>query len=219
MSFGPSVLPAFNYPTLERTIRTGRLENDQLVGGDGGESASEAEDETVKEVLELLKKGEVHNMGPNVDPSASSADYPPVPASNSGVNGISRNSSQMQTHQEAHESTVSTTKQKVSKFKLNRNKNENNPRSELPATSISTAERSSPKLLSTSASPAQLGSTPFSMVVESPSIPSPCSSRLGVSGRRLDRPPTILSAAGASGSNKSQNQNGGKVSRFKGERT
>ena len=208
MSLGPSVLPASHYPTLERTIRTGRLENDQLVGGDDGESASEAEDETVKEVLELLKKGEVHNMGPNVDPSTSSADYPPVPAfsaTNSSVNGISRNSSQMQTHEGAHESTVSTTKPKVSKFKLNRNKNENNPRLESPATSISTAERSSSKLPSTSASPAQLVSTPFSMIVESPSFPSPCSSQLGVSGRRLDRPPTILSAAGASGSNKLQN--------------
>ena len=181
----------------------------------------------MKEVLELLKKGEVHNLGPTLDPSTPGADYPPVPAlstTNSGFNDISSNSPQIQTLEGAHElttSTTSVTKPRVSRFKLTRNKNANNPRLESPATPTSTAERSSPKMPPTSISP-QLGPTAFSTVVESPSFPPPRSPQPGESGRRLDRPPTILSAASLGSAANGAEQNDGRerrVSRFMAERT
>lgn len=237
-SLGPSTLPASGYQTLQRAIRTGRLENDRLVGGDDGESASEPEDESVKEVLELLKKGEVHNLGPTLDPSIPNTDAPPsrpLATNKSGINGISGSISQTQTQtQEVHESTVSTTKPKVSKFKLNRSQNSNHFRPESPATPTSTAGRSSPKMPPTSTSSAastlnnspQVGPTPLSMVVESPSFPPPGPPQPDASGRRLDRPPTIISAAvlesSGSRNTRPQNQNDGKerkVSRFMEERT
>jgi hypothetical protein len=40
----------------------GKIENNHLVGGEEGESGSE--DEAVREVLELLSNGRIHNAGP-----------------------------------------------------------------------------------------------------------------------------------------------------------
>jgi hypothetical protein len=40
----------------------GKVENNHLVGGEEGESGSE--DEAVREVLELLRNGHIHNAGP-----------------------------------------------------------------------------------------------------------------------------------------------------------
>lgn len=63
-SLGPSVIPASRQKSLQEAIRLGKVENNHLVGGEEGESGSE--DEAVREVLELLSKGRIHNAGPGV---------------------------------------------------------------------------------------------------------------------------------------------------------
>lgn len=63
-SLGPSVIPASRQKSLQEAIRLGKFENNHLVGGEEGESGSE--DEAVREVLELLSNGRIHNAGPGV---------------------------------------------------------------------------------------------------------------------------------------------------------
>lgn len=64
-SLGASVLPASSTRTLQRAIRTGKLDADERLVGGEADSASEEENEGMQEVLELLKKGEVYNLGPD----------------------------------------------------------------------------------------------------------------------------------------------------------
>ncbi|GLB34688.1 putative protein with domain of unknown function (DUF3835) [Lyophyllum shimeji] len=76
-SLGASVVPASTARTLQNAIRTGKLDTDgRLVGGDA-DSASEDETEGMQELLELLQKGELYNLGPEgtvvVPPSTSQA--------------------------------------------------------------------------------------------------------------------------------------------------
>lgn len=64
-SLAGSVLPASSARTIQRAIRTGKLDdNGKLIGGDD-DSASEEEDQGLQEVLDLLRKGEVYNLGPD----------------------------------------------------------------------------------------------------------------------------------------------------------
>jgi hypothetical protein len=64
-SLGASVLPASSTRTIQKAIRTGKLDDDgKLIGGED-DSASEEEDGGIQEVLELLRKGEVYNIGPD----------------------------------------------------------------------------------------------------------------------------------------------------------
>ena len=64
-STADSVLPESSARTVQRAIRSGRIDDDNhLVGGDR-DSDSEVEMEGLQETLELLKKGEVYNLGPN----------------------------------------------------------------------------------------------------------------------------------------------------------
>ncbi|KAG2349534.1 hypothetical protein BDR05DRAFT_994557 [Suillus weaverae] len=68
-SLGPSVIPASRQKSLQEAIRLGKVENNHLVGGEEGESGSE--DETVREVLELLSNGRIHNAGPGFIPQST----------------------------------------------------------------------------------------------------------------------------------------------------
>ena len=236
-TIGTSILSASGSQTLQRAIRTGRLENDKLVGGDAGESASEPEDENVKEVLELLKQGQVHNIGPTFDstakPSASGPSQPlplspPAPYRwPSEAFGLSATSGAQTTR----EVLVPTPKSKTSKFKLNRTVGlrpvaGSTLLDSSISTPVSTVERSSPKLPTTSTDGVEHGpsftsspvlhppSAQFSTVIDSPSFPQPTvvvspsfppprqkpssDVTLNVSAapeRRLDRPPTVMSAA------------------------
>ncbi|KIJ10481.1 hypothetical protein PAXINDRAFT_101981 [Paxillus involutus ATCC 200175] len=74
-SIGPSVIPASRQESLRNSIRVGKLENDLLVGGGSGESGSE--DETMKEVLQMLKNGSIQNAGPDLDPSSLTSSMRP----------------------------------------------------------------------------------------------------------------------------------------------
>ncbi|KAJ7744983.1 hypothetical protein DFH07DRAFT_834089 [Mycena maculata] len=64
-SLGANVIPTSSARTLQRAIRLGKLDSDnRLVGGDDGESASEEEnDPAMQDIMDLLKKGEVYNLG------------------------------------------------------------------------------------------------------------------------------------------------------------
>lgn len=58
ISLGPSVLPSGESHTLKRAVRTGKLSDGKLVGGEAGESASEdEEDENRQRMLNLFKSG------------------------------------------------------------------------------------------------------------------------------------------------------------------
>ncbi|KAG6335212.1 hypothetical protein ID866_3883 [Astraeus odoratus] len=65
-----SVVPEARQKSIRNAIRVGKLENNQLVGGPSGDSGSE--DDDVREMIELLKKGNVQNVGPNFDPTSMS---------------------------------------------------------------------------------------------------------------------------------------------------
>ncbi|KAG6910310.1 hypothetical protein DXG01_011707 [Tephrocybe rancida] len=64
-SMGASVIPASTARKLQKSIRTGKLDADErLVGGEAN-SASEDETEGAQELLELLRRGELYNLGPD----------------------------------------------------------------------------------------------------------------------------------------------------------
>ncbi|KIM79660.1 hypothetical protein PILCRDRAFT_74170, partial [Piloderma croceum F 1598] len=258
-SLGTSVFPAGSQ-TLKRAIRTGRLEDDKLVGGETGESASEPEDENVKEVLELLKQGQVHNIGPTFDSAANSTASGPsqyLSSPHSALTHESRGNLDRPAVSGGQTATGASTpppkaNPKASKFKLNRTAGlppvaGSTPPDSSRNTPISTVERSSPKLElpatsadeaengpSVTSSPAFLSnfvkspslnppSTQFTTIVDSPSFPPPRQkpssytdvtvNASAASERRLDRPPTVMSAAVLESSGNLK-----KVSRFRAER-
>lgn len=58
VSLGPSVLPSGESHAIKRVVRTGKLSDGKLIGGEPGESASEDEnDENRRRMLALLKSG------------------------------------------------------------------------------------------------------------------------------------------------------------------
>ncbi|KAF9036641.1 hypothetical protein BJ165DRAFT_1504853 [Panaeolus papilionaceus] len=196
ISFGVPVFPASGARTIQRSIRTGKVDADgNLVGGEA-DSASENEDEQLQEVLDLIKKGEVLNVGssneylatipPKSDPWQQTAPVAP--------------SSGQESVEKPLELPAPTVHSKVSKFKVSRAAaGRPNPSispdlaalSEVQSTSstpVSHAPRSSPKNVTpieektpefvynihapkphlSSALPPQ-----FSMIVESPDFPRP----------------------------------------------
>lgn len=59
----PSVVPVSTSRTIQHAVKLGKLDSKNQLIGD--ESGSEDENDVMKEVLELLKKGEIHNIGPD----------------------------------------------------------------------------------------------------------------------------------------------------------
>ncbi|KAI0636688.1 hypothetical protein C8Q77DRAFT_1050663 [Trametes polyzona] len=188
-SLGASILPSSQSATLKEAVRLGKLEDGQLVGGEEGESEDEL-DPQAKEMLEMLKKGDVVNVGPTL-----STNSPVVPTA------TSPSTSQTQsTPAEPPAGAVPAPKPKLSKvsqFKMAMGQS-TPPRS--PASSDSSAstpltsvERSSPKLgsrsgtpiavptktsrprpaASSSQAPPRLPPQMPGMIVDSPSFPAP----------------------------------------------
>ncbi|KAH7926670.1 hypothetical protein BV22DRAFT_1032666 [Leucogyrophana mollusca] len=214
-SLGPSVIPASGQKSLQGAVRVGKLQNDQLVGGEAGESGSE--DERVKEVLEMLKGGQIQNAGPDF--------VPPVKPSDANAPSEPSLQPQVDINPPVAAPTPSRASQKPSKFKLARKQHTVDPPS-VPNTPISTVNRSSPRLpvsgvvernaprprpreqyvspqivQPTGMTGGTLGGKPVmpSMVVDSPSFPAhhmvvdspsfPGPTQL----RRPDRPPAVMS--------------------------
>ncbi|KAJ3500180.1 hypothetical protein NMY22_g19346 [Coprinellus aureogranulatus] len=185
------VVPAASAKTLQHAIRTGKLDDDgKLVGGED-DSASEAEDDSMQQVLELLKRGEVYNIGPNGEP----IHY--LPPEEEPKQKSTTTAAALGLGSQSKELPPLSTKTPVSKFKVSRaaaGRNET-PVSETP-TPVNHLERSSPKASpmptpSSSTPPfivdspsfapgidpslmaGQAPLNPFSMIVDSPSFPAP----------------------------------------------
>lgn len=128
-SVADSVLPETSTRTVQRAIRSGRIDDDDhLVGGDR-DSDSEIEAEGLQETLELLKKGEVYNLGQNRQyihaPSQmrlGSTQEPLAPALK--LVESPRASSDTVTQQQGlqHRSLPPLSRPKASKFKADRSK-------------------------------------------------------------------------------------------------
>lgn len=147
-SLGASVLPASTARTLQRAIRTGKLDDsEKLIGGDA-DSGSEEETEEMQELLELLKKGEAYNLGPD------GKVVHPIPKRSSGSTEAPSSVADPQSNQPP----PLVRPPKTSKFKLSRTQAgrpaptlDDNPSPTIsqPPTPISNVARSSPKLPST----------------------------------------------------------------------
>lgn len=152
-SLGHSAVPASQLSAIRKAVKLGKLEGDQLVGGGEGDSDDEPIeiDPRMQEVLELLKKGDVTNIGPQPNPSS---------VSNVKPEGVQQTRSQPRIHIPGLKP-----RSKPSKFKhsftqegLSRSPHRPSSPSDSMNTPISHLERSSPKLppsqeLTPSASP------------------------------------------------------------------
>lgn len=137
-SLGASILPSESSSSLRRAVRMGSLEDDQLVGGDAGDSADEMDD-AAREVFEMLKRGEIKNIGPQQPHLTTQSAIP----SNDPAQLTSSTS-------EAAVPTRSPKPSRVSKFKMNLSRPINppsNPSSSSLDTPLTLVERSSPKLV------------------------------------------------------------------------
>jgi len=193
------VLPASSTRTIQHAIRTGKLNSDgQLIGAED-DSASEEEDQTMQEVLDLLKKGQIYNLGPN-------GEYVHVVPPKASVQKSSSNNAAAITPPPAIENSQQFNAQlpiirpKSSKFKASRaamgrpsTSQANIPEFEVISpslTPVSHAGRSSPKSVdspnvmelsvnerkfTTITPPSQTVNQPppCSMIVDSPSFPMP----------------------------------------------
>ncbi|KAF8350490.1 hypothetical protein F5887DRAFT_1278690 [Amanita rubescens] len=167
-----SVLPASSAKTLQQTIRTGKLDSkNQLVGADS-ESEGEGENEAVQQVLELLGKGEVYNVGPEGN-QAFYAVAPPKKAETDTAVALDT------------ATLPPLTKPKTSKFKVDRSRagppkaDQSQAKSISPTPTVSTTlpttstvvERRPPRVTK---SVPPVGTSPtLSTIVNSPSFPPP----------------------------------------------
>lgn len=260
-SLAASAIPASSAKTIQKAVRTGKIDADgKLVGGEA-DSASEEENEEIQEVLHLLRKGEVYNLGPDGNYLHT---IPPRRVNDTASASASSSSN-------ADPLPPPSMLSKASKFKASRLAM-GRPQSSVAAipgpeglspsvTPVSYAGRSSPKLGSPgpmsltvaettdpvihSPSPEKQSSqtsSPFSMIVDSPSFPAPRGSpgtsmppQMVVSSpdfppprqastSRPQRPPTVLASTvkestsqPSIGINPSVETSKG-VSRFKAER-
>ncbi|KAG6854553.1 hypothetical protein C0991_004889 [Blastosporella zonata] len=149
-SMGASIIPASTARTIQKAVRTGKLDADERLVGGEADSASEDEIEGAQELLELLKNGEVYNIGPDgnylhvIPPSAgtdkpATVTIPAPPASASSP---------------IPDSLPPIDRPKASKFKLSRATGRplrSSDQSSQNDTPVSVAERSSPKIPSPAA--------------------------------------------------------------------
>lgn len=160
-SIGGSALPESSARTIQHALRSGRIDDDnRLVGGEH-DSDSEIEAEGLQEMLELLQKGEVYNLGPggqylyaqpqakpNTLLGASTASTTDLDMSKSAATPSDAVAQQQGPQQR---SLPPLNRPKVSRFKADRSQSGrplDTSRSETstPPTPITHTSRSSPKL-------------------------------------------------------------------------
>ncbi|KAF9265632.1 hypothetical protein L218DRAFT_1075721 [Marasmius fiardii PR-910] len=197
-SLGTSIIPATGADTLQRAIRTGNIdEGGRLVGGEhesedeDNATMNDQEQEAVQEVLELLKKGQVYNLGPD-----------------GGLHSVPPEKANMAPFTMPTEPPASSQQKEKgpSRFKFVKSQTRGASASSSnevsgSSTPISTADRSSPKLpavtervapsSSSSKGMTVVNSPSFpnagSTIIESPSFPSPQT--------RPQRPPAVMATA------------------------
>jgi hypothetical protein len=161
-SIEESVLPESSARTIQRSIRSGRIDdNGRLVGGDH-DSDSEIEAEGLQETLELLK-GEVYNLGPTgkylsttPQPQFDAAITTSATEEDSWARTSAALSSDPVAQQQGlrHGSLPPLNRLKTSKFKADRSRSgrpsaTSSSEIHTPPIPVSQAPRSSPKLPST----------------------------------------------------------------------
>ncbi|KAI8989717.1 hypothetical protein BD414DRAFT_438892 [Trametes punicea] len=169
-SLDGSILPSSQTSRLKSSVRLGKLENGQLVGGEEGESGDELDPQS-KEMLEMLRKGEIVNVGPTLPAgeTATSLQSIPTPPQQAPL-APAEPLAQPCAAQKPNPS-------KVSQFKISlaQSTSAQSPLSSAPGSSLSTptsiVERSSPKLGSRSGT-----GTPIQVPAKT-SRPSPSSSK------------------------------------------
>ncbi|KAG6868693.1 hypothetical protein C0993_011923 [Termitomyces sp. T159_Od127] len=175
-SIGASVVPASAARTIQKTVRTGKIdENDQLVGGDADSASEDETTENAQELLNLLRKGELYNIGPD-------GNYLHVaPPSDGGEHAKETPSLPSVIGRAIPKDLTPIDRPKTSKFKLSRATGQ--PSVTLPSSRssdsnspVSVAERSSPK------TPPPMASS----VVERKSAPA----RLAMNPSVSERPPS-----------------------------
>ncbi|KAF9077134.1 hypothetical protein BDP27DRAFT_1357282 [Rhodocollybia butyracea] len=125
-----SILPEDSVQALQKSIRLGKLdEQKRLVGGEDSDSDAE----TAREILELLQKGDVYNIGPN-------GEYIPSNAAGNAAGSTKGPPAQIPPFTPPTEPLPQKTK--ASRFKLSKTQVEAS-RADTP---VSTVSRSSPKL-------------------------------------------------------------------------
>lgn len=174
-SLGASVVPSAGVPSMKGAIRLGKLENSKLVGGEAGESDDEIleNDENAREMLELLKKGEVTNIGPQ---SFSAVVTPPTPvAASAPTRPESIPSTSDKPPAEPVAEPRASKPSKVSKFKLSLAQSgpAQSSSPSTPASGANTptdlANRSSPKMTSPrGGTPVQANASPSSSSSQPP---------------------------------------------------
>lgn len=150
-SLGAAVLPSSQSASLKGAVRMGKLQNGQLVGGEEGESEDEvaAEDEDVKQFLDMLRRGEVKNLGP---PLSASASQSAGSSSTSKASVSAKAETETAATEQPSDAAQTRKPSKVSKFKLALA--QPGPRSGQTSPALSSAlstptdavERSSPKM-------------------------------------------------------------------------
>ncbi|KAG6879254.1 hypothetical protein C0992_004083 [Termitomyces sp. T32_za158] len=169
-SIDASVVPASAVRTIQKTFRTGKIDdNGQLVGNDADSASEDETTENAQDLLNLLRRGELYNVGPDGNhlhvalPSDGVQHTPETPSLPSAISRA------------IPKDLTPIDRPKTSKFKLSRamgqssrllrssqSSNQHNP--------VSIAESSSPKTLPPMASSVvERKSTPARLVVN-PSV-------------------------------------------------
>ncbi|KAG6820838.1 hypothetical protein H0H93_010665 [Arthromyces matolae] len=155
-SMDASIVPASTARTIQKAVRTGKLDADgQLVGGDA-DSASEDETEGMQELLELLKKGELYNIGPD-------GNYLHTPSLEKPPSDSKETSLPSATSKAIYDDLPPLARPKTSKFKLSRTPRQStSSSSNMTSQGDSLADTSLPKLPSTMNSSVVERNTPIS---------------------------------------------------------
>ncbi|KAL4077313.1 hypothetical protein V8B97DRAFT_1941047 [Scleroderma yunnanense] len=203
-SLGSSIVPEARQKSIRNAIRVGKLENGQLTGGPSGDSGSE--DDETRETTELLKRGDVRNVGPNFSPASSSycpssQDPPPfVVAANHqrSESGTSREDSgrhtSMQSTSTSPRSVVSGIVERKPQrppssqaFTVNKSRRHQDVAPSIPPDSTLSLPRKGEISAFSNVEPSS------SMIVESPSFVRPKAVKEKTS--RSIRPPVVMSSA------------------------
>ncbi|KAH9930741.1 uncharacterized protein B0H18DRAFT_134128 [Fomitopsis serialis] len=146
-SLGSSVLPSSQSSGLKKAVRMGKVENDQLVGDDSDDDVTEE----AKAIIELLSRGDVTNIGPQISTASNPGPSTRVPPSGPS---ISASADAPFSKSPLPEDSLAPAKprSKISKFKLSLAQPEQrespSPVSPSLETPRMTKSRSSPKLTS-----------------------------------------------------------------------
>lgn len=142
-SIGASVVPTSAARTIQKTVKTGKIDdNDQLVGGDADSASEDETTENAQELLSLLRRGELYNIGPD-------GNYLHVdPPSDGGQRATETPSLPSAIGRAIPKDLTPIDRPKTSKFKLSRASGQHSPfrRSSNNDAPIPIAERSSPNM-------------------------------------------------------------------------